>query len=758
LSEIAVNFQAHGVANVMQAFASIEKQAAKFGAAVLRGERSTTQAVIRETAKQHDAHVKAYEKASQAGAKATIRGAQEAKKLADRKIREVERSAKESVRIEERAAKEKERILRAEVRTFERETAKMNRIAEKSAKERANAEANAQRSAAQSRRNIARTITGSVGSAMGTVGAMAGGVLAVGGGFSAVDSVQTGMRNRGRAADIAIASGGDLNKKDILSRASSAATLYGTSTENALAATDRFFAKSGNAKQAMEMMPQILALATATGGDAGEIGEAAGQVANADRSLTAKQVADVTRGWAGQGRAGSIDMRELASGGARLAASAGLFGGDKAANMVALGGVAQIATAGGAASAAEATEAVSQLGSDTWRHKDAFKAAGIKAFDGKKLVDPETLIKRSVIATGGDRGKLQELFGERSIKAVAGAANTYQDAFIASKKGGASEKDAKAAAARAMDAQFDVFKKAALTEEQVRKDAAERLSEADKKLEGAMNELKDKVADELMPVMTKLVGELKTAIPDIVKLAKVLAEIAGWAAKNPLAGIGALIAGLVTKDIVAAGLGKVVADAIARAMAGGAVPAGAPGAAAGGSAAAGGAGGGILASGAAGAAAGAAVAVGTGYRTIKSASAGSEAGLNLVDQMMSEITNTSRRLKSGNMSPETAAYVAKQMHATLESAKENSTGARTVEAAASAPLALVSSDARGTIARYNQNAVVASAADDLGPMLKKLAADAKAASEDMAKASDSMKGVNLTDPKTGKPLSSPDRH
>ncbi len=42
-------------------------------------------------------------------------------------------------------------------------------------------------------------------------------------------------------------------------------------------------------------------------GDAGDIGEAGGQVANADRSLNKKQVGDIMRGWAGQGRAGDAE-------------------------------------------------------------------------------------------------------------------------------------------------------------------------------------------------------------------------------------------------------------------------------------------------------------------------------------------------------------------------------------------------------------------------------------------------------------------
>jgi hypothetical protein len=576
LSEIAVNFQAHGVANVMAAFASIEKQAAKFGAAVLRGERSTTQAVIRETAKQHDAHVKARDKANQAEAKALLKSVTENKKAADKKIKEVDRAAKESVRLEERAAKQRERIYQQETRAFERESKRMGTIAQRARDQRMREEAAAAKASEQSRRNIGRSIGGSVTGAasniFGKVGMVAGGILAVGGGFSAVDAVQTGIANRGRAADIAIASGGELNKQEVYSRAAQTATAYGTSTEKALAATDRLFAKSGNAKLSLDLMPKVLALATATGGDAGEIGEVAGQIYNTDKTLSASQVDAVTRGWAGQGRAGSVDMRELAQYGSRIAASASKFAGDKATNMVALGGLTQVSTAGGASSAAEATEAVAHLGADVYTNRKAFKRMGINAFDkNDRIVDPETLIKQSVIATKGNYGKLKDLFGMQSVKAAAGAGNIFQESYLKSKDGGGSEKDAMAAGTKAMNEAFKKYSDSALTEEQVRKDAADRLAETDKKVEAAMNDLRETVAEKLIPKLQELIPKLTELVPKFADLLTQVIAVAEWMGKNPFKTIVLAIAAAVAKDVAMAGIGKIIASAIANAAGGGGV-------------------------------------------------------------------------------------------------------------------------------------------------------------------------------------------
>ena len=553
MSTIAVNFQAQGVARVMEAFASIEKRAVQFQTKAIRAQQLLTSAVQRESGKQEKAVATSADREARAFEKESAR----MRKLA-------EKSASARTKAADAVAKAAEQAFQRETKAFERESERMGRIAKRAADKRIAEAARAAKEEAQARKQFGGAVSGKImgaaGGVMRTAGAIAGGALALGGGFTALDSVQTMISNRGKAADIAIASGGELNKRDVLSRASSTATAYGTSTENALAATDRIYAKAGNAGLALDLMPKVMALATATGGDAGEIGEVGGQIYNADKTLSADQVDTVMRGWAGQGRAGSVDMRELAQYGSRIAAGAAIFGGDKASNMVKLGGITQLATAGGASSAAEATESIAHLGADVYKHKQAFANAGIQAFDKDgKVVDPEELIKRSVLATKGNRGKLQELFGLQSIKAVAGAGNTFQDAYIKAKDGGAKEKDAISAGTKAMNDAFDTFKKAALTDEQVKADAAARLQETDKKIEAAMNDLKDKVATELLPAIEKFIPKLTEAIPKIADFAAEVAKVAEWFAENPFKGIVAMITLALAKDFAAAKIGNLIA-------------------------------------------------------------------------------------------------------------------------------------------------------------------------------------------------------
>lgn len=560
MSTIAVNFQAQGVSRVMEAFASIEKRAVQFQTKAIRAQQLLTSAVQREAGKQEKAIATSADREARAFEKESAR----MRKLA-------EKSASARTKAADAASKAAEQAFQRETKAFERESERMGRIARRAADKRireadrvAKEAARAAKEEAQARKQFGGAVSGKImgaaGGVMRTAGAIAGGALALGGGFTALDSVQTMISNRGKAADIAIASGGELNKRDVLSRASSTATAYGTSTENALAATDRIYAKAGNAGLALDLMPKVMALATATGGDAGEIGEVGGQIYNADKTLSADQVDAVMRGWAGQGRAGSVDMRELAQYGSRIAAGAAIFGGDKAANMVKLGGLTQIATAGGASSAAEATESIAHLGVDVYKNKADFAARGINAFDKNgKVVDPEQLIRESVLKTKGNRGELQKLFGLQSIKAVAGAGNIFSDAYIKAKDGGASEKDAMAAGTKAMNDAFDTFKKAALTDEQVKADAAARLQETDKKIEAAMNDLKDKVATELLPAIEKFIPKLTEAIPKIADFAAEVAKVAEWFAENPFKGIVAMITLALAKDFAAAKIGNLIA-------------------------------------------------------------------------------------------------------------------------------------------------------------------------------------------------------
>lgn len=752
----------------MAAFASIEKQAAKFGATLLRNERGITTAVVRETAKQHDAHVKAYEKANQAEAKALLKSVAQNKKLADAKIKEVERAAKQGVRAEERAAKESERVAerhaQANLRIRQKHFRDVQRAQETAANQAARTEAAAAKASDQSRRGIARTIGGSVtrsaSGILGGAGMVAGGIMAVGGGFSAVDSVQTSISNRGRASDIAIASGGELTKGDVYSRASNTATAYGTTTEKALSATDRIYAKSGNAKLALEMMPKVLALATATGGDAGEIGEVAGQISNADKTLSSKQVDDVLRGWGGQGRAGSVDMRELAQYGSRLAAGAGTFGGDKAANMVKLGGLTQIATAGGASSAAEATEAVAHLGTDVYKNKADFAAKGINPLDKYgKVIDPEELVKRSVIATKGNRGELQKMFGLQSIKAVSGAGNIFQDAYVKSRDAGGSEKDSMAAGTKAMNAAFETFSKAALTEEQVRKDAASRLQDTDKKLEAAMNQLREAVADKLLPKFEELLPKITKLIPDLADLAEKLVALAEWIGKNPFKSIVLAISAAVVRDVAMAGIGKAIVAAIASASGGGGV-AGAATSAAGGAAK----GGGMRNLAAAGAIGAIAVAVGSaGVAAIDASFAATDrshaktfANEMATNNMGSEASrmggSTPEALKKKKAALEAAQKSAGETIAMKKKEQEDYNSFFSLQRDLGQITSVFGSDAAETKEKA-ENASMARAKKEFDELTEKL----KAVNSSLELMSKNAGNADLKQPKSGQPLSSPDR-
>ena len=63
-----------------------------------------------------------------------------------------------------------------------------------------------------------------------------------------------------------------------------------------------------------------------------------------------------------------------------------------------------------------------QVGEYRLQHRGGSGIINMKTTDKNgKVVDPEQLIRESVLKTKGNRGELQKLFGLQSIKAVAGA-------------------------------------------------------------------------------------------------------------------------------------------------------------------------------------------------------------------------------------------------------------------------------------------------------------------------------------------------
>ncbi|MFO0673483.1 MAG: hypothetical protein U0235_28345 [Polyangiaceae bacterium] len=475
-----------------------------------------------------------------------------------------ERAGRDAVRIAEK-------IARDEQRTLEKAEREKTRTVEKAERDRARLRENAikahskyvvQQAEAETRARdrmnqaLGRGIGRGVGGVLGGGAKIAGVVMGVGGGFGIASALGTEIQNRAKASEIAIQSNGAMTGEQVYGKASSAGTAHGKETSEVLGGLDQFLAKSGDASMATKTLDDLLKLSNATGASFEDLSRVAGQIFASDKTQSAAELVQLMRDLGAQGRAASVDMKELAQYAARLSGGGAEFGGRLSENARALGGLAQLSVAkGGATNSAEATESVLSLGLDINEHSDRFKALGITPTgkDGK-LRSVTDLIRESVSATNGDKGQLMELYGRRSYRAVTGYANAFLDA----KAGGATKEQALAKA----DAALAEFAKATLSAGQIDRENSKRMEEADKQLASVLNDLRSVVGAELLPEMKRMIPTLRDSVPAFARLLHSVVELAGFFASHPFAGLGAAIGANIAKEIVAARLGDALQNAI----------------------------------------------------------------------------------------------------------------------------------------------------------------------------------------------------
>ncbi len=541
---VVVSFQAEGVRDVTRSFQTIAAAAANAEKASLRShDRVANQAV------------RSYNKTTEAKKRETKASLTEDEKLVQSKQRITRQIEAIERRQSERRMREVEREVKAAIKADDDRVRAAKRASDQIEKIRAKESAASQRIG----NAIGRTVGGSVRGVIGGASRLATTAMAVGGGFSIVDSLQSTIANRGKAAEIALNSGGDLKRDDLLKQAHEIATSRGFEGSQILAGIDRFGATSGDYKNAPKVIDQIAALANATGGNVDELASAAGLFqANGGDAAKTQEWLRVT---AGMGRAGSVDVRDLAQHGSKVSSASGAFGNQSAA-FVDLSAMTQMAVKkGGAADAAEATTAIARFSGDIWKNEDALKAMGVKTRDssGKKLSSVEGIMTDAISASKGERGKLGDVWKLESIKSVEGYRQIYNDAAASNKLVKGSTAASQDAAGRAAIAKsFEDMRKAVLSETQVREEAAKRMEETDKKLIAVFEKLKVEVGDKLAPKFMELIPVLEKAIPAFTSMLD-------FAAKNPFESVALLMGAAVAKDIAAAGIGKGIEYGVSRA-------------------------------------------------------------------------------------------------------------------------------------------------------------------------------------------------
>ena len=553
---VVVNFQVGGVAQVQQAFRTIDASLARLEKNSGSGARREVNAREREYARM----VKDFERGERQRVK-------DAEKAAKDSARATEREAKEKIRAMQSADRMIAQAHREAQREMAREEAQRNREAMAWLRRREAEEMASMNRARAARERMGRTVGNAVSRTL-TRGAasVASGVLSLGGGFSIQGAMQQGMSDRGLAADITqsgflphgtkVENQRKRSTDEVLGAAQSAAVSYGFQTNTALAGLQKFVGISGDLDTGMKLLPKFAELARATGSSMDDIAEAAGNVSlnlgglDKDGSKTM----DVLRGMAGQGKLGAVEMRDFAGQIAKISAAAGKFDGDLATNMLKMAALAQEARGeGGAFSASVAANAVTGFTTTlkTSARVAAFQGVGIDVYADKgktKLKAPEELIEQALVKTGGDQLKMNALFKNiMGDRAVEGFAKRFNEA-------GGGQKGIDAVRGRFRE----LTEGTAMTEAEVSVAAQQRSQEADVKFEQAMERLRIVVADRGVPALEKLIPLIEQIIPTV-------AAMLSWFSENPWRGIGAIVGAAIAKDLAAAGLGKLMEKAFASA-------------------------------------------------------------------------------------------------------------------------------------------------------------------------------------------------
>lgn len=425
-------------------------------------------------------------------------------------------------------------------------------------------------------RSFAGNITGSIsGSMRGIVGVgrgIANSALQVGGGFSVADSVQREIKLTGIAGNIAASGNADPDGKkwrtsEILSSARSSAGALSMDTEEMLGGIEAFKKLTGNTGRAISLAPQMGRLAVATGTNMKDMMSNAGNIALSDPKMTNDDVMRLAMVQTKQGMTGAVEMSDLAKYGGRLTAGASLFGGDRSKNIATMGAFAQLGRAeGGAASAAEAALAAQRFATDVQKHSKGLEKMGITVGDGKGgLRAADEIVKDMVTKSGGDVTKFNQFgLGERGVKVLTAVSNEYRAASGGTRQKGESDADYAVRHKRgiaAVDATLGKFTEG-LSDADVEVSLKERLADADKQVTKVMNELRDAVGTQLLPEFLKLVPVLRDLTPMIADVLKEGTKFAESFAKNPIQGIGKIIAVKLAADIAGAGIGEAVKNAL----------------------------------------------------------------------------------------------------------------------------------------------------------------------------------------------------
>lgn len=498
-------------------------------------------------------------------------------KAANRELARMEReaaaerkkAAKDAAAATKAAAREEERVAREKVQAMVRIDRELTRSREREAKERAKAEERAANDAARAwvkseekrKRDIARgreqTVSAAGGlayrglqaagrfgvSVLSDMAQGAGVRLDMGSHFAAASDLETRaiqLSNSGYMPGTAGANGRRQDPRELMAQAYSIGNKTGTAANEVMGGLQAFVGKTGDLESGRSVMEHLAKLSKATGANLEDMADAAADVSNnlGDVPDKGERVKDVMMAIAGQGKVGAVEIKDLASQMAKVAANATMMAGDAGQNIKLLGAFAQESRAkGGSASATQAAQSVASTFSvfSKGARLDAFHNLGVQTSDqaSGKLRKLDDILLDTLVATQrkghGNVDTVNKLFGstfatEQARRGVKGFEKTFRETY-ASTKGTEDEKIA--AATKAYREELEHLLKVQMSSEELQDSFAEAMKTGKSQAEIFNNQLQEIAQDAQSKIGPALIALAPVVIDVTKKLADFAAELFG---------------------------------------------------------------------------------------------------------------------------------------------------------------------------------------------------------------------------------------
>jgi hypothetical protein len=551
LPPVQFSIVAGGIDQVQEAFRSVADMADKFAQDVSKSLSSIGKAA-KSSGKKATTEV---ERAGQEQAKAVAKSAKtqisEASKLANRMARIKEASATLAGRIAVQQANAEERAAKQTSKALEREAGKQAKATAKAAKAKALASEGF-------RNKLGGAFGGAVSSALGTAGKVVGAIGALGGGFTIADAVSGQLSAEKAAANFSVASGNTVSTKDALAKANMISKDHGIESKDILEGMQSYVAKTGDAKGAFDNADFLAKVAKSQGVDMKEVSGVMGSLKTQNEGLSSDQLQKMVLMAVGQGKKGSVELKDMAGALSKVTAGATQYAGDQGTNQMKLAGLTQIAIKG-TGDANSAATSVSDLSRDIAKHGSKMKALGIDTTDKNgKITDINEILAKSVAKAGGSGIKLRSMgYGEESMKVMNVLSGVFEEEkkkTMESTKGSKSDKEKAGAKAgeEAVRKYIDEMQKASITMEQLDQDYKTVSDTTGDKLDKAFNNLKIVAGEKLVPELSKLVPKIAELLPNMVKLIDAFIGAAKYIEDNPLKSAFLAMAGLVSGNLAKA--------------------------------------------------------------------------------------------------------------------------------------------------------------------------------------------------------------